>query len=88
MIYSEALHANDLKDTDMKIQYLQAKALVLLKIESKQQLTERQRAELVKLSDQLYALGSRLPDNVGAPLTIVQSFVVLRLDTMPPTPPK
>jgi len=62
----------------MKIQYLQAKALVLLKIESKQQLNERQRGELVKLSDELYTLGSRLPDNVGAKLTIVQAFVALR----------
>lgn len=76
-VWPDALGKQPEQD-EMKIQFLQAKALILLKLESRQQLTEKQRFELVELSDQLWALGSRLPDNVGETPTIVQAFVALR----------
>ena len=47
----------------MTIESLQNEALKLLRIETHQQLNDEQRIRLAELSDELWALGSRLPDN-------------------------
>ncbi len=47
----------------MTIEALQAEALNILRIETHQQLDDEQRMRLVEISDALWELGSRLPDN-------------------------
>lgn len=46
-----------------EIAALRAEGLELLKLESVRELDEQERMQLVELSDKLFALGSRLPDN-------------------------
>lgn len=48
----------------MTIADLQAQVLELLKIESVSGLTEDQCVRLIQIGDALWALGSRIPDNV------------------------
>lgn len=62
------------------IEALQAEALEILRIETHRQLDDVQRARLVELSDALWALGSRLPDNVGQPRGVVD---VKQIDVRP-----
>lgn len=60
----------------MSIQALQAEALALLKIETHQQLNDDQRWRLVEISDELWALGSRLPDNVSETKKVIHVIAI------------